>query len=106
MDPKDHEVLRRLKHSIEGSVRLSEMILFGSRARGDAEPDSDMDILVILDESVSKQSRKIVSDNAWEVGFEAGIVVVPIVVSRESWENGPEQASLLAQAVREEGVSI
>ena len=106
MDPKDHEVLRRLKHSIEGRVRLSEMILFGSRARGDAESDSDMDVLVVLDGPVSKQARRIVSDNAWEVGFEAGIVVVPIVVSREGWENGPEQASLLARAVREEGVSI
>jgi hypothetical protein len=68
--------------------------------------DSDMDVLVVLDGPVSKQSRRIVSDNAWEVGFEAGIVVVPIVVSRERWENGPERASLLAMAVREEGVSI
>ena len=106
MDPKDHEVLRRLKHSIEGRVRLSEMILFGSRARGDADSDSDMDVLVVLDGPVSKQSRRIVSDNAWEVGFAAGIVVVPIVVSRERWENGPEQVSLLARAVREEGVWI
>jgi uncharacterized protein len=106
MDPKDHEVLWRLKHSIEGRVQLSEMILFGSRARGDAESDSDMDVLVVLDGAVSKQSRRIVSDNAWEVGFEAGIVVVPIVVSRDSWEKGPERVSLLAMAVREEGVSI
>ena len=106
MDPKDHEVLLRLKQSIESRVRLSKMILFGSRARGDAAPDSDMDVLVILDGPVSKQSRRIVSDNAWEVGFEADIVVVPIVVSRERWENGPEQVSLLARAVREEGVSI
>jgi predicted nucleotidyltransferase len=106
MNPKDHEVLTRLKHAIEEKVQLSEMILFGSRARGDAESDSDMDVLVVLDGPVSKQSRRIVSDNAWEVGFEAGIVVVPIMVSRESWENGPEQVSLLAMAVREEGVSI
>jgi len=106
MDPKDYEVLRHLKHSLEGRVQLSKMILFGSRARGDAEPDSDMDVLVVLDGPVSKQSQRIVSDKAWEVGFEAGIVVVPIVVSRERWEKGPERASLLAMAVREEGVSI
>ena len=55
-----------------------------------------MDVLVVLDGPVSKQARRIVSDNAWEIGFEAGIVVVPIVVSRERWEHGPEQASLLA----------
>lgn len=106
MDAKDQEILRRFKQSLAGRIRLSEVILFGSRARGDAEPDSDMDVLVVLDEPVSKQSRKIVSDYAWELGFEAGIVVVPVVVSRDNWEHGPEQASLLAKAVREEGVLI
>jgi hypothetical protein len=62
--------------------------------------------LVVLDGPVSKQSQRIVSDKAWEIGFETGIVVVPIVVSRDSWEKGPERVSLLATAVREEGVSI
>jgi len=69
---------------------------------GGCDPDSDMDVLVVLDGPVSN-SPEIVSDNAWEVGFEAGIVVLPIVVSRESWEKGPERVSLLASAVREEG---
>jgi uncharacterized protein len=106
MNVKDEELLQRFKQSLAGKVRISKMILFGSRARGDSEPDSDMDVLVILDEPVCKQSRDIVSDYAWELGFEAGIVVVPVVVSRDTWEHGPEQASLLARAVREEGVSI
>ena len=47
MDSRDQEVLQQFKKSIEGRVRLSRMILFGSHARGDAEPDSDMDVLVI-----------------------------------------------------------
>jgi uncharacterized protein len=106
MTPNDQKVLRRFKQSLAGRVRLSELILFGSRARGDAEPDSDMDVLVVLDGPVSKQSREIVSDSAWEVGFDEGIVVVPVVLSREQWERGPERASLLAKAVREEGVPI
>ena len=66
MDAKDQEILLRFKQSLAGRVRLSEVILFGSRARGDAEPDSDMDVLVILDEPVSKQSREIVSGSAWK----------------------------------------
>ena len=63
-------------------------------------------MLIVLDEPVTRQSRKIVSDYAWETGFEAGIVVVSIVVSRDNWENGPDRASLLAMAVREEGMQI
>jgi predicted nucleotidyltransferase len=106
MNAKDLETVNKLKNRLKRKVKLHEVILFGSRARGDAAPDSDMDVLVILDEPVSRQSRKIVSDQAWETGFEAGVVVVSVVVSRDSWENGPNRASLLAMAVREEGMRI
>ncbi|MBI4775137.1 MAG: nucleotidyltransferase domain-containing protein [Deltaproteobacteria bacterium] len=106
MKPKDIETANRLKRLLQKKVKLHRMILFGSRARGDAEPDSDMDVLVVLDEPVSRESRRIVSDYAWETGFEAGIVVAPVVVSRDDWENGPDRESLLAKAVREEGMPI
>ncbi len=33
--------------------RLSKLILFGSQARGDAQPDSDLDILVVLKDEVN-----------------------------------------------------
>ena len=106
MDAKDLEIMTRLKALLQEKVELHRLILFGSRARGDAEPDSDMDVLVILNEPISGQARKIVSNSAWEAGFDDGVVVVPVVVSRESWENGPDRASLLAMAVREEGLQI
>jgi predicted nucleotidyltransferase len=39
--------LRRGLQSLYGD-RLARLILFGSRARGDAEPESDYDVLVVL----------------------------------------------------------
>jgi len=106
MDDRDRDLLRKLKERLQERLKLHQIILFGSRARGDADPESDMDVLVVLDEPVSRQSRQVVSDSAWETGFDAGIVVVPVVVSRGNWENGPDRASLLAMAVREEGIPI
>jgi predicted nucleotidyltransferase len=106
MDIKDHEILNRLKRLLQKRVRLYKIILFGSRARGDAEPDSDMDVLVILDEPGTPEKLEAVLECAWEAGFDEGIVVAPIMMSRTNWETGPEKASLLAIAVREEGVTI
>ncbi|MBU0616808.1 MAG: nucleotidyltransferase domain-containing protein, partial [Planctomycetes bacterium] len=83
MDDKEHDVLTRFKGLLQSRVRLHQVILFGSRARGDAEPDSDMDVLVILDEPRTPEVRSYVSDCAWEAGFEAGIVVASVVFSRE-----------------------
>ena len=42
---------------------------FGSRTRGDAAEDSDLDICVVLDE-LDAEVRGAVSHVAWEIGFE------------------------------------
>lgn len=62
-----------------------ETILFGSYARGDADPESDIDVLFLVD-----ASRQDISDQNWQVGnlaaellLEHGIVVSPLVENRE-----------------------
>jgi len=106
VDAVEKAILTRLRLLIKERIALHRMVLFGSRARGDAEPDSDMDVLVVLDGRADRAARDIVSDCAWEAGLEQGIVVVPIVVSRQEWEEGPERYSLLAEAILAEGVPV
>ncbi len=45
-----------------------------------------------------------VSECAWQAGLENGVLIVPVTYSRDEWESGPERSSLLAQAVKLEGV--
>jgi len=106
MKEREKEVVNSFKQLLSQRVSLHSIIVFGSRARGDADPDSDMDVLVILSGPNTAKARRHVSDCAWEAGFEYGLVVSPVVVSHERWENGPEQYSLLAQAVEEEGIAV
>jgi len=97
------EQFKRLLH--ERGVPLYHLILFGSRARGDAVPESDYDVLVVV-ERISRPIQATISRCAWEAGFDDCLVIVPIVVTKDEIENTPFRSSLLMQAIRDEGVMI
>lgn len=106
MHAKEKEILTRFRDQVSQRVETNKVILFGSRARGDAGPQSDVDVVVILKNQPSDEEREYISDCAWEAGYPYGIVIVPIVFSEEEWEFGPERHSLLVKAVQAEGVSL
>lgn len=103
---KDRRVVERFKNLMrERGVPLHSVVLFGSRARGDDNEDSDYDVLVVV-ERIDRAIRKTVSRCAWEVGFEDCLLIIPVVVTKEEVENSPFRSSLLMQAVREDGTVI
>ncbi|MCX6843058.1 MAG: nucleotidyltransferase domain-containing protein [candidate division WOR-3 bacterium] len=106
MTTKDRLILEQLKVKVAQRLPLSRIVLFGSRARGDNEPDSDVDVLVLLEGSVSRESEEYVRSCAWELSYENGVVIFPLVVARAEWEEGLTSASLLAVAVGKEGVEV
>ena len=106
MTTRDSIILQRLKARVAERLPLNRLVLFGSRARGDNEPDSDIDVLVVLDGPVSRESEEYVRSCAWELSYENGVVIFPLVVARTEWEEGPASASLLAVAVGNEGVEV
>ncbi|HEY84607.1 MAG TPA: nucleotidyltransferase domain-containing protein [Chloroflexi bacterium] len=95
------EFTRRLKRTI--SVR--DVRVFGSRARGNAAPDSGLDVFVVL-ESCTPELRQRINDIAWEVGFEDDKIISPLVATVDQLERGPFSASPLLLAIEQEGVRL
>ncbi len=99
------DVVRRLVNGLGPGTEVVRVYAYGSRVRGDAHPESDLDLLVELQE-VTRTARRQILDRAWEVSLEEGYVVSVIVVSRESFERGPLSVSAFARNIRREGVEI
>jgi predicted nucleotidyltransferase len=53
---KDDPVLKRFRAELDKLYgdRIERVVLFGSRARGDARPDSDYDVAVFLKDDVDR----------------------------------------------------
>lgn len=106
MNTVENEIIREFKQRLRDRIGPCHLVLFGSRARGDAQDDSDMDVLVELDQPVDDAIRSKVSECAWEACLFKGIVLTTIPVNRREWLEGPESASLLAIAIRREGIEV
>lgn len=104
MDRKIIKLAQDFKEMVEKKLGPTEVIIFGSRARGDNDPDSDLDLAVIADR-MDDETLNLISDCAWEVGFEAGIVVSPIVFTREEVV-GVLKESPICQTIEKEGIRL
>ena len=95
--------LRRRFEALFGP-RLVRLVLFGSHARGDAEPGSDIDVLVVLEGVVRSgvEIHRTLNDVA-ELSLENNVVFSCVFVSRDRFEN---EFSPLLINVRREGVPV
>jgi predicted nucleotidyltransferase len=86
-------------------VPLLDLRVFGSRARGDSEQYSDMDVFVLV-ETVNKELKQTIRDIIWEVGFENFLVISPLIFTKNEIENTPLRSSQIIRNITEEGISI
>lgn len=84
-------------------------VVFGSRARGDARPDSDADVAVLLRGTPGRRIAEVMkmSDVAFDVMLETGIRVQPLPLWESEWEH-PETFSnpSLIENIRREGLRL
>lgn len=103
---RDLQVARKLKERLSSVVTLVDFKVFGSRARGDADEYSDLDVFIEV-ESIDKELKEKISDIAWEVGFYNDCMhISPLVFTRYEIEESPLRISSIVQVIAEEGVRI
>jgi predicted nucleotidyltransferase len=84
--------------------RLNRVILFGSQARGDATPTSDIDILIVLQDPVDASAElDRTSQFIAQFCLEHSILIARLFMSRSRFES---ENSPLLRNIRQEGITL
>ena len=83
----------------------AEAILFGSRARGDARPDSDWDLLILVQgDRVTSSDFNLYAYPFVDYGWSVGEQINPLIYSFKDWKK--REFTPFYKSVIQEGVSL
>jgi len=100
------EILNRIKSSVYNTVPDATLILYGSFARGDNHKDSDIDLLILLNQDkISFQDEKQITYPLYDIEFETGQIISPLVLSKNDWEKR-HRITPFYENVKREGIRL
>jgi predicted nucleotidyltransferase len=102
----DIDLLKRCRKAVRQVVPDADVILYGSRARGDAHDYSDYDILVIVNGPVDMALEKKIRENVYPLELETCEVLTLIVYSKKEWDSPLYRAMPLHKNIDREGVLL
>lgn len=87
---------------------LKQIILYGSRARGDFKAFSDIDLLFVFqgDKPFLQNVRGEVSDFTTPFNLNEEVLLQPFVMSEEEWKKPSFKTFLLIEKIRREGIAL
>lgn len=102
--PEGGEALVEIVRRLVAAYEPERVYLFGSHARGEAGPDSDFDLLVVVEDSASAERRRsrLAYRALWDVGAAADV----LVMARSEFEDRLSLQASLPATVHREGVLL
>ncbi len=107
----EREVIEKIKEVIldeckKAGVEVVKIILFGSRARGDAKPDSDFDVYVVVNGKYDAKRVVLLTDSIkWRLAY----LRIPndiVIGLSDDYEEYKDICGFLPYYVNNEGMSI
>lgn len=99
-------VLTSLKKYLqqEYQERFDQVVLFGSQARGEATPESDIDVLIVLEDPVNaSEELNRTSQFIAQLCLENNLLISRLFMSRSRYET---ENSPLLKNIRREGIAL
>lgn len=103
-----NEVIEKIPSLVKEEINKidteAEVILFGSRARGDNDSESDWDFLILMEEPLNQELEELIRNKLYEIELEAEEVITSIIESKSEWKKYEE--TLIYRNIDEQGILV
>jgi len=106
-------LMKNESDAIEAAIRMlkskfsvSKVILFGSKARGDHDEHSDIDLLVVSYKLLHWKEEKAIVGALFDIGMEYNVIFSPLFTSVDEWENGMFREFPVYQEISRDGAVV
>jgi predicted nucleotidyltransferase len=102
--PAERQAIEAAAAALRARFPVTEIVLFGSKARGDSEPESDIDLLVLTARKLDWQEERTILHELFDIGMRFDVVFSPLTVEAGSWRDGVHSVLPIHTEVEREGV--
>lgn len=79
------EILKSIKRAVVLKDELAEVFLYGSRARGDEQADSDWDVLILTSHVVNSNFKREIRNQLFNIGLKYAACISSIILNKQDW---------------------
>ncbi len=105
MTLEEKTALDELQRVLQERCGAISVVVYGSKARGDDSPDSDIDVMVVL-EDYTPQIEAAVDEAVYEIKLVHDCLISVVIFGRRELEEGPLAESPLYKRILAEGVPV
>ncbi|WP_047133340.1 nucleotidyltransferase family protein [Candidatus Kryptonium thompsonii] len=106
LNKKEKQALRELKEKLTEKFPDVDIILFGSKARGDFDPESDIDLLILIEEPINSKIEEEINSIAYEIELKYDVVFGKIIENKNFWNSPLARSMPIHQNIDDEGIKI
>ncbi len=104
--PNTLSLLTKIQKTIRSVAPNADVVLYGSRVRGEAHKDSDWDFLILTEESKNAKLEKTLRDNLYEIELDTDQILSSIIRTKKEWNSSKHSVLPLKRTIEQEGVLL